>query len=211
MEGKTFGKWVVLKQIKTDKPGKQYECMCDCGNLGIKSGTELRASRGLQCRECMYSILHDPQREIGKKYGKWTIVEYIGIHRNLQQYKIKCECGLESINVAADLRAGKTKQCSTCHNRENSENNKIHGMYKNQIYKVWTSMIQRCTNPKTTHYYRYGGRGINVCERWLKFDNFYSDMGPRPDGLTLDRINNNGNYEPENCRWITHQENCRNR
>ena len=84
-------------------------------------------------------------------------------------------------------------------------------MHNTSTYFVWRAMIQRCTNPNTTHYDRYGGRGISVCERWLKFENFLADMGEKPKGLTLDRIDNNGNYENSNCRWVTHKENCNNR
>ena len=72
-------------------------------------------------------------------------------------------------------------------------------------------MKARCSNKKSTHYDRYGGRGITVCARWKRFENFYKDMGERPEGLTLDRIDNNGNYEKSNCRWVTHKENCNNR
>lgn len=87
---------------------------------------------------------------------------------------------------------------------------KTHGHSANgetsPTYNSWASMVQRCTNSNATSYPRYGGRGISVCLHWLKFENFLSDMGERPEGLTLDRRDNNGNYEPDNCRWATLSE-----
>jgi hypothetical protein len=84
------------------------------------------------------------------------------------------------------------------------------GLKKTGTYNSWSAMIQRCTNPNSPVYSFYGGRGISVCQRWRRFDNFLMDMGERPKGKTLDRKNNQGNYEPENCRWITMWEQCRN-
>ena len=78
-------------------------------------------------------------------------------------------------------------------------------------YRTWLNMGNRCRNPKNDHYKYYGGRGIVVCERWKNFENFLADMGPKPNGLTLDRIDNDGNYEPQNCRWATHTEQRHNR
>lgn len=211
MEGKKFGKWEVLNQIKTDKPGKYYECMCECGNIRIKAGTELRAGRGMQCRECQYSELYDPNKEIGKKYGKWQVIKYIGIHRKLQQFEVECVCGYKKNYVVADLRSGKSNQCVICHNRENAKKNTQHGMHNEKLYKVWSAMLARCNNPNATPYRWYGQRGIKVCKRWKKFINFYKDMGERPEGMTLDRIDNDGDYCKKNCRWISHKENCQNR
>lgn len=87
----------------------------------------------------------------------------------------------------------------------------IHGRTHTSEYKTWSSMIDRCINPNNIHYSYYGGRGITVCDRWRSsFKAFFSDMGEHPVGMTLDRINNSGNYEPENCKWSTRQEQMRN-
>jgi len=86
-----------------------------------------------------------------------------------------------------------------------------HGMRGSPEYIVWRGMRARCENPRATDFEHYGGRGIKVCERWQKFENFYADMGPRPPARTLDRINNDGNYEPGNCRWATLSEQRRGR
>lgn len=91
-----------------------------------------------------------------------------------------------------------------------SSKNRRHGMSDNPEHRTWTRIRERCNNPNHGDYAYYGGRGIKVCERWNVFENFLADMGPR-NGLTIDRIDNDGNYEPGNCRWVTQAEQCRNR
>ncbi len=144
---------------------------------------------------------------IGKKYGRWTILEYRG-----KDFLCRCDCGTTRLVKSYDIRTGYTKSCG-CYDLELKRKRKlIHGMSESLTYNSWRAMIDRTTNPKSTHFNRYGGRGIRVCERWLSFENFLVDMGERPPGrYSIDRINNNGNYEPSNCRWATDSQQQLNR
>ena len=89
--------------------------------------------------------------------------------------------------------------------------NVTHGMSKTRVFKIWVGMLSRCNNAKTPNYKNYGGRGIKVCDRWASFENFFADMGHPPEGFEIDRQDNDGNYEPSNCQWLSVKENSRNR
>lgn len=122
----------------------------------------------------------------------------------------RCECGIEK-EIAIDRLGGKTRSCG-CLRREVAATLKAsHGMADTKIYYIWADMVARCTRPTHARYVDYGGRGITVCEQWRKFDGFYADMGDRPDGLSLDRKDNNAGYSPGNCRWATPSEQMKNR
>ena len=111
----------------------------------------------------------------------------------------------------ASLRNGTTRSCGCLSREETSTRFTTHGMHGTPTYKIWRGILTRCHNPKATDYAYYGGRGIFVCDRWrTSFENFFEDMGPRPDGLTIERGNNSLGYFPANCTWATREEQSNN-
>lgn len=157
---------------------------------------------------------------IGVKKSRLTVLDIIHYSKKSElKYDInyfvlycKCDCGnTTTIKPHIFLRKNDFS-CGCLRSELVRERVFIDGRKKLKEYRTWSYMKQRCYNPNNNRYHRYGGRGIVVCERWKdNFLNFYNDMGPKPKGLTLDRINNNDNYEPSNCKWATYLQQANNR
>lgn len=149
---------------------------------------------------------------IGNKYGFLLVVSSAGSRRVGKQthawWLARCDCGVELEVRASRLKEGSTRSCG---HLSRTGGKVKHGMSRSKVYRVWQQIHQRCSNPNNRSFKNYGARGIKVCERWHTFDNFYKDMGSPPPKFTLDRVDNSGDYEPDNCEWVTYIDQANNR
>lgn len=155
------------------------------------------------------------KNEVGNRYGRLLVTDAAGCDKyGNRQWKAICDCGTERIVVGMNLRKGLTNSCGCLHKeiaKEEGKKTATHGMALTRAYKTWIAMVRRCTKPTDQAWKHYGQMGITVCERWINsFENFYADMGDRPDGMSIDRINPFNGYSPDNCRWATALTQARN-
>lgn len=185
----------------------KWRCICDCGNITIACGKDLRNGKHKSC-----GCLQSDEDLSGKKFIRltaYTLIKEADKHGRLwAKWKCACDCGNEIIVLARSLKAGDTKSCGCL----NTEKKTKHGQCRTSEYGIWGNMLQRCYNPKTKNYHNYGERGITVCQEWHDFKNFIRDMGKRPSNQhSIDRKDNNGNYNKNNCHWATREEQNRNK
>jgi len=145
----------------------------------------------------------------GKSFGHLTVIKFYGVSKSRDaMWECVCVCGNNPIMRGRHLRSGHSSSCGCIHRTGQLIHGKSIG---DKTYYIWEAMHQRCRNKKSKYYSAYGGAGVSVCDRWNNFENFLSDMGEKPEGMSLDRIDSSGNYEPANCRWATNLEQQRNK
>jgi hypothetical protein len=153
----------------------------------------------------------------GDRYGRLIVIKEVESHiqpngKIRRKFKCLCDCGNNVTTQLVSLRSNRTKSCGCLQKEVAVSSNTTHGMKEIPSYNSWRGMKNRCNNPNSEDYKHYGGRGIIVCDRWLNsFENFLEDMGSRPYGYSIDRIDVNGNYELSNCKWATSKEQLKNR
>lgn len=154
----------------------------------------------------------------GQRFGRWTVLELAERRRSGKTmtlyWKCRCDCGTVKIIRGGNLKTGNTKSCGCINAERNFTNYIVHGQKGTRLYRIWNGIKNRCTNANDESYKRYGARGISICDEWandfMAFHDWAIENG-YSDNLSIDRIDNNGNYEPSNCRWADNKTQCRNR
>ena len=152
----------------------------------------------------------------GQKFGRLTVIERAPSKGNRTMWLCRCDCDGKIVTVAGgNLKNGHTRSCGCLNDEKRSERKLQHGMSDTPLYETWLSRLRRCYVANCPTYHDYGARGIKVCERWHDFSLFYNDVSKMPHfgepGYSLDRVDNDGDYEPSNCRWATNKEQSNNR
>lgn len=211
LTNKRFGSLTAKEKVKKGRYN-YWMCFCDCGNTKLIRADHLTRGETTDCG-CRAKRSARIVDRVGQRYGKLTVVDLAPTIGGAARWVCKCECGNYAIVSANHLSNGSTKSCGCM---KHAVGRGKYGYAKNEspkLYGLWSTIKQRCENQNREKYSSYGGRGIKVCEEWKDPNAFieWALNNGYQEGLQIDRINNDGDYSPQNCRWVTNKENCRNR